>query len=170
MDKNLPVSNNIMDVITRYFEEDGIGYRRIDECACLVRYQGEHMKYQTFVFSKEEQRLAVCYTTIPLKTQPRQRPVVAEYLSRANHRLLVGNFEIDYESCDVRFRTSVDVEGGELTTRMAKHMLFNNLAWVDEYAKGLIGVLYRGLTPAQAITESEGHSAMQRLAAQAALN
>ena len=170
MDSNLPRPNNIMEVITQYFKEAGIKYRRLNAYACKPRPPGAHKNQQILVFSKEDERLAVCYTTMPLTIRPGQRPVVAEYLSRANSKLLVGNFEIDYESGDVRFRTSVDVEGGVITTKMAKHLLFNNLAWVEEYAKGLIGVLYRDLTPAQAIAELEGHGGTQRRAAQAALN
>jgi hypothetical protein len=45
-----------------------------------------------------------------------------------------------------------------------------NLSSTDKYARGLLGVLYRGLTPAQAIAELDGASAVRQSAAQAALN
>ncbi|MGE0469703.1 MAG: hypothetical protein AB7L09_13070 [Nitrospira sp.] len=49
-------------------------------------------------------------------------------------------------------------------------MMHVNLSTADKYAKGLIGVLYRGLTAEQAIAELEGVSVTKQLAAQAAMN
>lgn len=70
----------------------------------------------------------------------------------------------------MRYKTSLDVEGGELTRGMVKTMMHVNLSTADKYAKGLIGVLYRGLTAEQAIAELEGVSVTKQLAAQAAMN
>ena len=53
---------------------------------------------------------------------------------------------------------------------MVKTQVEVNLSTVDKYAKGLIGILYRGLTPVQAIAEIEEVSATTQLAAQAAMN
>lgn len=170
MDWDSSRSGSIMKVITEYFVQEGVNYRQLNERACHAGFQGKHLSYQMFVFSHEEQQRAVFYATMPLRVQPEQRPVVAEYLSRANYGLMLGNFEMDFESGDVRYKTSIDVEGGELTPGMVKTLVHTNLSTADKYAKGLIGVLYRDLTPVQALAELEGHSAMQRRAAQAALN
>jgi len=167
-DSNMPGS--IMSVIKQYLDEDRLVYRQVDERMVQAGFQGKQLSYQMFVVAHEEQRRAVFHSTVPLRVQPEQRSVVAEYLCRANHGVMLGNFDLDFESGAVRYKTSIDVDGGELTTGMVKTLLHINLSTADRYAKGLIGVLYRELTPAQAIAEVEGGSTASRLAAQASLN
>lgn len=160
----------IVEVIRRYCDEDGIKYRQLDERTVHAGFQGRNFTYQLIARSREGQRQAIFFSTVPVKVPPEQRPAVAEFLCRANYGLILGNFEMDCEIGEVRYKTSVDVEGGELTTGMVKTMIHVNLSSADKYAKGLIGVLYRGLNPSQAIAEVEGVSATHQLAAQAALN
>lgn len=167
-DSNMPGS--IMSVIKQYFEQDGLTYRQVDERMLQAGFQGKHLSYQMMVFSHEQQHRAVFYAVVPLRVPQEQRLVVAEYLCRVNFSVMIGNFELDIERGDVRYKTSVDVEGGELTVGMVKTLLHINLSTADKYVRGLIGILYRELTPAQAIAELEGDSAVKRLAARASPN
>jgi hypothetical protein len=162
--------DGIIEVIKQYCEEEGVKYRQVDERGIHAGFQGRNFSYQLLARAREGHRQAFFISMVPVKIQPEQRPVVAEFLCRANFGLILGNFELDYETGEVRYKTSVDVTGGELTSRMVKTQFDVNLATVDKYAKGLIGILYRGLTPAQAIAEIEEVSATMRLAAQAAMN
>jgi hypothetical protein len=163
-------TNEIIDVIKQYCEEDGIKYRQMDERTILAGFQGRNFSYQLHAREREGQQQAIFISVAPVKVQPELRSLVAEYLCRANFGLILGNCELDFETGEVRYKTSVDVEGGALTTAMVKTLLHVNLSTIDKYAKGLIGILYRGLSPAQAIAEIEEVSATKRLAAQAAMN
>lgn len=167
-DSNMPGS--IMSVIKQYLEEDKLTYREVDERMVQANFQGKHLSYQVMLVAHEDQRRAVFHTTVPLRVQPEQRLLVAEYLCRANYGLILGNFELDFESGAIRYKTSTCVDGGELTTGMVKTLLHINLSTTDRYAKGLFGVLFCERTPAQEIAELEGGSAASRLAAQASLN
>ena len=42
------------------------------------------------------------------------RVPMAEFLTRANYGLRIGNFEMDFEDGEVRYKSSVDFEGIEL--------------------------------------------------------
>ncbi|HMS82557.1 MAG TPA: YbjN domain-containing protein [Nitrospira sp.] len=170
MDWDVPTPGNMMEVITRYFEQENINYRRIDGKVLHAGFQGRHLNYQVLVMVHEEKRRAVFHSTVPVRVQQEQRAVVAEYICRANQGLMLGKFELDFESGSVTYKTSIDVDGGELTMEMVRTLLHVNLSTTDRYATGLIRVLYGDLRPAQAIAELEGHSAMRRRAAQAALN
>jgi hypothetical protein len=55
----------------------------------------------------------------------------------------------------VRYRTSVDVEGGELTSVMIKNMVYLNIAVMDQYLPGLKKVVKDGFEPEKAIEEVE---------------
>lgn len=160
----------IVEVIRQYCEEDGIRYRQFDEQTIHAGFQGKNFTYQMLARARDGHRQAIFLTIVPVKVQSEQRLAVAEFLCRANYGLILGNFEMDCETGEVRYKTSVDVEGGELTSGMVKTMMHVNLSTADKYARGLISVLYRGLTAEQAIAELEGVSATKQLAAQAAMN
>ncbi len=163
-------TNGISEVITQYCEEYGITHLRVNELAIQAGFRMRNFIYQLRARAKDGHRQAQFIAEFPAVIQPEQYPVMAEFLCRANSGLMLGNFELDYETGEVSYKTSVDVEGGELTTRMVKTQVEVNLSTMDKYAKGLIGILYQGRTPMQAIADVEGVSEATRLAAQAALN
>lgn len=170
MSWNSDRSEGIIETVRQYCDEDGIRYRQLDERTIHAGFQGNNFTYQLLARSREGHRQAIFLTTVPVKVQSEQRLAVAEFLCRANYGLILGNFEFDWETGEIRYKTSVDVEGGELTRGMVRTMINVNLSTADKYAKGLIGVLYRGLTSAQAIAELEGASTTKQMAAQAAMN
>ena len=55
----------------------------------------------------------------------------------------------------MRYRTSVDVEGGDLTPVMIKNLAYVNIAVMDQYLPGLAKVVKDGLEPEKAIAEVE---------------
>ncbi|HQR44383.1 MAG TPA: hypothetical protein PLX97_16920, partial [Gemmatales bacterium] len=58
------------------------------------------------------------------------------------------NYEMDMNDGEVRFKTSIDAEGGELTKPMIDNLLRSNLISMDRYFPGLMAVLYSDRSPA----------------------
>lgn len=71
-----------------------------------------------------------------------KRTRVAEYLTRANYGLVIGNFELDMESGHVRYKTSMDLEGATLEPVLFKNLIYSNLTTADRYHPGLIKLLW----------------------------
>src|SRR5262249_47600370 len=96
---------------------------------------------------------------LPSNVPEEKRVEIAEFITRANYGLVIGNFEMDYNDGEVRYKTSVDVEGGELTPKMIENLMRANLMTMDRYFAGVMGVLYGDRDPAEAIAEMEemGH-------------
>jgi hypothetical protein len=70
--------------------------------------------------------------------------------------MIIGNFEIDIEDGEVRYKTSVDLEGVEQVTHLLRNMVYANVLTMDKYFNGLMRILHGGLTPVEAIKEVEG--------------
>lgn len=83
--------------------------------------------------------------------------MVAEYLTRANYGLPLGNFEMDFSDGEVRFKTSLDVEGEEymLTPAMIKSLVYSNVLTMDRYLAGMMAVIYGDASPEQEIAKAE---------------
>ncbi|MHB1418648.1 MAG: type III secretion system chaperone family protein [Bacillota bacterium] len=75
----------------------------------------------------------------------------AEFITRANTSILIGNFELDMETGQIRFKTSVRTEGMPLTHVVINNLINTNGIAFDMYFPGLMAVIYGGTPPAKAI-------------------
>ena len=84
-------------------------------------------------------------------------PEAAEFITRANYGLTIGNFELDFDDGEVRYKTSLDVEGTALTHSLCRQIVVANVFIMDRYLPGLMAVISGAQTPAQAVANIEGH-------------
>lgn len=105
------------------------------------------------VFAHLEQ--FVFYSMAPIKVPDERRLAVAEFITRANHGLHVGNFELDFASGDVAYKTSIDVEGDRLSEALVRQLVMANVSTMDRYLPGLKEVVAE-VDPAVAIADIEG--------------
>ena len=91
-----------------------------------------------------------------MKTSPKDFEAVAEFITRANFGMIIGNFEFDYSDGEIRYKTSVDLEGVEVQSNLLRNLVYANVLTMDKYFTGLMRVMYGGITPDEAIREIEG--------------
>jgi hypothetical protein len=96
------------------------------------------------------------YTTAPVRVPEEDRLAVAEFITRANYGIRIGNFELDYSDGEVRFKTSIDFEGEPLTHNFIRHTIYPAVLTMDHYITGLMSVVYGAMTPFEAIESVEG--------------
>ena len=142
--------------VERFFREDDWNVERLPTGAALhMGFTGEHGSWRCIAAVSEEREQFVFYAVTETKVPLEARAAAAEYLMRASYGLSVGNFEMDFEDGEVRFKTSIDVEGGELTQGMIRNLVYGNCATTDRYLHGLMKVVYGGAQPAVAVREAE---------------
>ena len=64
------------------------------------------------------------YVLAPVKAPEEARPAVAEFITRANYGMRIGNFEMDYSDGEVRYKSSLDFEGTTLSPEWIKHAIY----------------------------------------------
>ena len=147
-----PIFQRVKD----FFDEDGWPYEQLEDQAILrLEYEGENGKWRCFAHVIEERQRFVFLSSLANFVPRLMKLEASEYLTRANFGMEVGNFEMDFSDGTVRYRTSVDVEGGELTSIMIKNLVYVNIAVMDQYLPGLSKVVKDGLEPEKAIEEVE---------------
>jgi hypothetical protein len=77
----------------------------------------------------------------PTNILTQQHPNVAEYLTRANYGLILGNFGLDYTDCEIRYKTSIDVEGDHLAPALIRNLVYTNVTMMDQYLPGILAIL-----------------------------
>jgi hypothetical protein len=96
----------------------------------------------------EEQRLVAFYSVCPLTVPENRRREVADFLTRANYGLAVGNFELDFDDGEIRYKTVLEVEGRDISPALVKRLVQANGLAMETYLPG-IGAVVAG-TPAVA--------------------
>jgi hypothetical protein len=68
---------------------------------------------------------------------------------------VIGNFEMAWDTGEVRFRTAIDIEGGELTATMWRNLVHINLRSMDRYLPGLTAVANGASAPTTEIARAQ---------------
>lgn len=146
----------IFDTMVRFFTEDDWKFRQIEDKPILsMGFRGDNGTWMCYAQAKDDRGQFVFYSVMDSNVPADKRQAVAEFLTRANYGLTLGNFEMDFSDGEVRYKTSVDVEGGQLTTQMVKTLVYVNVLMMDKYLPGIMSVIYAGISPADAIARIE---------------
>ena len=143
----------VHDVLREFFVLSNIdaGFEEQAGCGVFTFRTKLHCRMQTAqmtVLVREDNFSTL--TAIPLAADKNSRLAVAEYLTRVNFNMRNGNFELDMETGEIRFKTYVHVGGGRPdrgATRLAVMLPFLML---DRFGDGLLEVLFGFKSPREA--------------------
>ena len=144
----------IFAAMSRFFDEDGWQYQRIEsQPALMMGFRGSRGSWRCVAQAREEQKQFVFYSILDQAAGESQRAAVAEFLTRANYGMVIGNFELDHADGEVRFKTSVDgtPSKGVLSLESIGHHVYLNVLMMDRYLGALESVLGGEATPEDAV-------------------
>lgn len=96
----------------------------------------------------------VYYSLCPERAPDARRTAVADYLVRVNSGLLIGGFEMDWDTGEIRFRTSIDLRGEAMTDALMSGVVYPNHQAMIDYLPPLVDVVRGELEPAEAYCEA----------------
>ena len=151
--------SSILSQLVRFFEDDGWPFEQISDLPALrTSFSGENGKWTCYAHAREEVHQFVFYSLLPVNTPSDKLAAMAEFMARANYGMIVGNFELNYEDGEVRYKTSLDIGDGDLSLLLVKQLVYPNVATMDLYLPGLMAVIYSSTSAADAIAKVEGRS------------
>jgi hypothetical protein len=124
--------------------------------AYRMAYSGGHAELRCVARVNIEAEQFFFYAIATIKVPEGARPAVAEFLTRANYGLRIGNFEMDFSDGEVRYKSSLDFEGDSLSGNLIRNAIYPAVNNLDEYMPGLLKVAFGSTTPQEAIQEIEG--------------
>jgi len=146
----------IFNTLVEFFEEDEWDFQWMTGLSVLsMSYSGRNGNWMCYAQARESQQQFVFYSTLPVNAPDTQLARIAEFITRANYGMILGNFELDYVTGEIRYKTSVDVEGAELSMPLIRQVVYANLVITDHYLPGIMRVLYGDLSPLEALAEIE---------------
>ena len=151
---------SIFQTIVDFFKEDNWSFAPINKQPALrLACEGKNGKCDCYAQVREQQQQFVFYSICPVNAPENKRLAVAEFITRANYGTIIGNFELDYTDGEIRYKTSIDVEGSNLTFPLIKQLVYANVTMMDEYLPGIVSVIEGDVEPKEAIRAIEQREA-----------
>lgn len=145
------------ELLSSYLDDDEWFPRRIEgKYAYSMSYSGKNGDLRCYAIVRVDLEEFLFYAVAPVKVPDEVRMAVAEYITRANYGLRIGNFELDYSDGEVRYKSSLDFESQSLTPDLIRNAIYPAVHTMDRYLPGLLRVSFGGATPHEAIEEVEG--------------
>ncbi len=146
----------IFSALIDYMEAESWRYEIIEGETVLRFHVKTHAgRLLCYAEVQEDKDWLLFYSYLPVNTPEAKLTEVAEFITRANRGMRIGNFELDFDDGEVRYKTSIDVEGGELTSKMIDNLLQSNLSTMDRYFNGLMELIYGDKSPAELVNSIE---------------
>lgn len=147
----------ILEAIIKFFEEDGWPFSILEEDSALITdFRGKNGQWKCYAETKEKEQQLRFYSVFPFDIAESKRLAVAEFLTRANYGLIIGNFEMDLEDGEIRYKTSTIFDRDTVNSNLIKQFVYANVLTMDKYLPGIMSIINTGASPADAITQIEG--------------
>lgn len=154
---NINSPETIFKAIVNFFVEDNWQFSYLKaEPIIRVTFQGKNGQWECYAKAREEKQQFVFYSIFPTRTPLSKRLPITEFITRANYGMIMGNFEFDFTSGEIRYKTSIDVEGDNLSFALIKQMVHANVMMVDEYFPGIMAVIEGKMRVKEALAQIEG--------------
>jgi hypothetical protein len=144
--------SQILEAVIAFLNEQGWEYTQVEDRPIFkIDYKGESGPWVCYAHAREEDEQFLFYSVLEAAIPADKRPAMLEFIARANYGIAIGNFEMDLEDGEIRFKTSIDVEGYYLPVELIRQMVLSNVMSMDLFLPGIIEVVNKGTPPAEVI-------------------
>lgn len=149
--------SRIREVMAAFFEDDDWHFEAVPNRDSLLRlyFEGRRARWICYAEAREDQNQFLFYSMLPIRVPSEKRIAVAEFVTRANYGMVIGNFEMDFDDGEVRYKTSIDVGGLPFEPPMCRPLVHANVLTTDRYFSGIMEVVYGDVSPALAVARVE---------------
>lgn len=154
----------MIEAIGRYLDDEKIHYQVNDEGQEIhfpVSINSKLSKLQIHIVASDDS--FIVYAVSPLFADEESKPQIAELLHRANYGLRFGNFEMDHNDGEIRFKCTMFTDGlDEIPTEMIRCGVTVPLDMFSLFGNGIISVLMGYSTPEDEMKKIENASRVSR--------
>ena len=128
----------LLAAVAEFLDEQGWAYEPAPDGDVLAfLFRGDRAQWTCYCAAMEEHERVAFYSVAPFNVPEETRPAAMEFVTRANFGLVIGNFELDLDDGEVRYKTSLDLKGSEFTPTLAGRAVIPNLHAMNTYLPGL---------------------------------
>lgn len=139
-------------LLGEFLREDGWEPQRVgDKPAYEFAYTAENGVMAVYAWIREGFEQLFIHVMLPFAAGEENRVAMGELLTRINHSLPIGNFEMNFDTGELRFKGSLDFRGTVLLPALIRNLLYQALETSNLYLPALRAVAEAGFPPVEAL-------------------
>ncbi len=151
------VDGKLFKTVVSFFEANDWPIAQVEgKTALQLAFQGENGQWGCYAATNKESQKFMFYSLCPVNVPENQRLAMAEFLTRANYGITLGNFEMDFDNGEIHYKTSINVEDDQISISLVRQLVYTNVMVMDQYLPGIMAVIYGNVSPIDAIVQIEG--------------
>jgi len=132
----------LFDVVYNALKKDSWKFEYDDKNELFrLEISGINCNYVCYIIVDEEQESLLCNTHIKQKVPFGKRLEVCNFINRINYELAIGNFEMDMEDGELRFRTYLDSANALPSQEQLINLIWNGAQTFDTYYPGFMKII-----------------------------
>jgi hypothetical protein len=104
-----------------------------DTLTLRIFVKGKHAEWACMIRCFEQSARLLVYSLYPEQVEAALRNRISELICRINYGLILGNFEMDWEDGELRYKTSMDIESIEINRTVLRNLVYGNFHSFDMY-------------------------------------
>lgn len=121
-----------------------------DEPRVIISISGFNGTFQCIADARENEEQFIFFSICSVNVPDDKKLLMCELLTRLNYGSFLGNFEMDYEDGEVRYKTSICCNSLELTDNILEHIIMINIVMMDTALTGIMKLIYGDITAKEA--------------------
>ena len=149
--------HELIAVMQTYLVGQGFSHERLGDAPAFdFEIPGRRAALPSYLAVDAPAQQLVYYTVFPFSIPAERRGAVAELLTRSNYELVLGNFEMDVDDGEIRFRSGLSFRGIPLSPVMIHNAIAPAVGSMERFIPGIINVMQGKDSPAEAIEKILG--------------
>lgn len=143
---------SLLETMMDFFNSQDWTFSQVEGQSTLsMPFKGKSGEWMCYAHTREKRHQCIFYSVCPVKAPESKWLVIVELLTRANYGLPVGNFEMDLEDGEIRYKTGINITGDRLSPEIITQMVTENTKQMDKYLPAILQVTYSDVSPKELI-------------------
>jgi len=137
--------------IINFFKEKEWIYTIIeDKTIAILGISGKNGKLQCIADVSEDEKKMIFFSVCNSNVSDDKKLLMCELLTRINHGKFLGNFEMDFEDGEIRYKTSIYYGDLELSNDVIENLIMTNIVTMDNALVSIMQLIFSDTSPIQA--------------------
>lgn len=154
--ENLQGDYSLFDHVTAWFDRQGMKCEPYPErsyvATCILRKDG---RWGLIIETDEQHRQIFFYCQLDMYAPEDRRQAVMEFMTRANHGMRQGHFELDLADGEMCFKIGIQFSELAPSDKQISSLVDCAIGVTSQYFPGLMAVIYADRNPKEAIESAE---------------
>ena len=131
----------LFELTCDFLRRQNLPYQNFEDNQILIEQKTDIASWKClFVFHPYVPQVAY-YGYFPFQIPEDRRPYAMEILHRCNSGLILGNFEYDFATHEIRFKSSIDLQGQQISHVFLHSLMKVNRMTMKQYFTPLLACL-----------------------------